>query len=170
MTEDVPGAKKKKDPYSIEGADDAAAPEAPPVGAAPEAPAKLEKPARPADAAKPASRDLFNSHVRDGVHIVGLTRADVLDAGYIEAVGDDIYHHIKQFDAPRVVMNLDNVRHLSSAALSMLIALKKVVEKQGGAICLANVSDDIMQIFKITKLHKLMKIHKSTDKAIESLR
>lgn len=37
-------------------------------------------------------------------------------------------------------------------------------------VAIANVSRDIMEVFKLTKLHKLIKIHDDTGKAVSSLR
>lgn len=119
-------------------------------------------------AAEAASRR-FSSRLQDGVHVISFSRSDVLDAHYIEKLGDDIYHFIKPVQAPRLVMDLGNVHHMSSAAIGMLIALRKVIDKKGGRICIANVSDDLIQVFKLLNLEKLMKIHDSTVSAVDSL-
>jgi anti-anti-sigma factor len=121
-------------------------------------------------AAEPAQPALFETQLRDGVQVITFSRPDVLDAAYIQQLGDDIYHHLKDIPSPRVVIDLENVRFLSSAALSMLIALQRVVDKQGGKIGVANVRDDIVKVFKLTKVHKILKIHASTDKAMKSVR
>ncbi len=120
--------------------------------------------------AKSAASELFSVHDHGGVHVISFERADVLDAFEIERLGDDIYHCIKTIDAPRVVVDLAKVQHLSSSAISMLIALKTVAEKRNGKVAIANVSRDIMEVFKLTKLHKLINIHNDTDKAVSSLR
>ena len=144
---------KNPDPYAIQT----------------ETPAKSASPgAAPSDAG--GVSELFSTTVVDGAHVITFSRSDVVDAQYIKRVGDDIYHHLKPVDAPRVVLNLHNVNFLSSSAIGMLVALKTVVAKKNGKICLANVDDNIGQVFKITKMHKIMKIHDSIDKAIESIR
>ena len=140
-------APRKPDPYTVD------------TGA---------KPA-PRASAGPDQTSLFSSRVEDGVHVITFTKADVVDAYFIEQLGDGIYHHLKGVEAPRVVVDLIDVKHLSSAALGMLIALNTVVGKHNGRICIANVSDDLMMVFKLTKLHKLIKIHNSTEKAVKSL-
>ena len=122
-------------------------------------------------AAGSTASSLFDATVVDGVHVIMFSRSDVLDQHYIKQLGDDIYHHLKPVDSPRVVVDLGNVEFLSSSALGMLIALRKVVEdKQGGEICIANIEGDLLEVFKLMKLHKLMKIHDSRDKAVASLR
>ncbi len=112
----------------------------------------------------------FSARIEDGIHVLTFEQTNVLDAYEIEQLGDAIYHHIKPIDTPRVVISLENVQHLSSAALGMLVALRKVaVEKKGGGLCMANVGDDLQSIFKMTSLDKLIPIHDSTAKAVSSL-
>ncbi|MHC4414029.1 MAG: STAS domain-containing protein [Planctomycetota bacterium] len=111
----------------------------------------------------------FSARVDNGVHVITLLKSHVVDAYYIERLGDDIYRHLKPVDDPRLVVDLANVHHLSSSALGMLIALRTVVQKKDGKICLANVKKDLREIFKLTNLHKLLNIHDSTDKAVTSL-
>jgi anti-anti-sigma factor len=134
-------------------------------------PKSYEVDSTPASAVSPGAPQpaLFEAQLRDGVHVISFSRPDVLDAAYIQRLGDDIYHHLKDISSPRVVIDLDNVRFLSSAALSMLIALKTVVDKQNGKICIANVRDEILKVFKLTKLNKMLKIHDNTEKAIKSV-
>jgi anti-anti-sigma factor len=119
--------------------------------------------------ASTAQKHLFSERIQDGVRVIQFSRSDVLDAHYIERLGDDIYHHLKEVDEPRVVIDLHNVEFLSSSALGMLIALKKVIDKQRGKLCLANVRADLVKVFKITKLHKLLKMHDSADDAVDSI-
>ncbi len=85
-------------------------------------------------------------------------------------VTDFIELEIKPLEAPKVVIDLSHVEHLSSAALGMLTALKQVVvDKKGGGIAIANVNKDLHSIFKMTRLDKLVKMCDSTEKAVQSL-
>jgi anti-sigma B factor antagonist len=137
--------KKKPDPYGVE-----------------------HSAAKQADAAGKSTR--FSATVESGVQVITFEQSNVLDAFEIEKLGDAIYHHIKALETPKVVIDLSNVDHLSSAALGMLIALRKVVvEKNGGGIAIANVSKDLRSIFKMTRLDKLTKLCDSTEKAVQSL-
>ena len=112
----------------------------------------------------------FSARIQDGVHVIRFEQSNVLDAHEIEQLGDDIYHHLKPVDTPRVVIDLENVEHFSSAALGMLIALRKiVVDKKGGGLGIANLRADLRPIFTMTKLDKLLTIHDSTEQAINSM-
>jgi anti-sigma B factor antagonist len=107
-------------------------------------------------------------HTIAGAHVVEFTRADLTDAALIKTIGDDIYHVVRRLDQPKVVVDFQNVERLSSAALGMLIALDKVITRQSGQLRIANVREDVLEIFKITRLDNVMPIRKSTQEAVDS--
>lgn len=144
--------KKKADPYAVEQTTAAAAAKAGgPAGGAPDAAG-------------------FSERTQDGVLVITFEQSNVLDAYEIEKLGDAIYRRIKPIETPRVVVDLGNVKHLSSAALGMLIAVRQVVvEKKHGGMAIANVNKDLRSIFKVTRLDKLTPMCDSTDKAVRKL-
>ncbi len=112
----------------------------------------------------------FTMRESQGTLLVGFTTADLLDGMYIKQLGDEIYHHIKEMTGVKLVLDFSNVRHLSSAALGMVIALHKVVTKQlDGELVVANISDDVHKVFKLMKLTKLVKIYQGTNDAVAAL-
>jgi anti-sigma B factor antagonist len=123
------------------------------------------------DAAKPAApTPRFSSQRRGEVCVVTLSRPDVLDSVYIDQLGADLQKHVSGDKPPRLVLDLSNVHHLSSAALGMFLVLKNSVETRGGGLCIAAVKDDLMQVFKLTKLHKVLRICNDADQAVETLK
>jgi anti-sigma B factor antagonist len=107
-------------------------------------------------------------HTIAGARVVEFSRSDMTDGALIKTVGDEIYHLIKDQDQPRLVIDFCKVERLSSATLGMLVALGKVVAKQSGQLRIANVSKDVLEIFKITKLDDELKICDSTQNAVDS--
>jgi anti-anti-sigma regulatory factor len=118
--------KKKPDPYGVERS--AAKPTA-----------QSEPPAAAAQTAR------FSASVQNGVQIITFEQSSILDAYEIERLGDAIYHHIRPLEAPKVVIDLSHVDHLS------------------------NVNKDLHSIFKMTRLDKLARMCDSTEKAVQSL-
>jgi anti-sigma B factor antagonist len=100
--------------------------------------------------------------------IIGFVRADMTDASVITQIGDEIYHLVKEIEKPRLVVDFSQVERLSSATLGMLVALRKVVTKMDGQLRIANVADDLIEIFKITRLDVTLRLCKSTEAAVES--
>ncbi|MHC5023034.1 MAG: STAS domain-containing protein [Planctomycetota bacterium] len=151
----------KPDPYALAAPGSTKKPAA--ADASPGAPAAAPTPAGDAPSAR------FSTHLTGGVHVITFSRADVLDAQYIDQLGADLKDYVTPIPTPRVVLDLDPVRFMSSAALGMLLVVRSAVEDRGGKIGLANVHPDIVQVFKITKLHKVLKIHDTTEKAVKAV-
>ena len=60
------------------------------------------------------------------------------------------------------------VRLLSSAALGTLITINNKVRSKDGQLRLANIDQQIYEVFVITKLNKLFQIHEATEQAMAS--
>ena len=101
--------------------------------------------------------------------IIGFTRSDMTDANLINTVGNEIYHIVKEVDKPRLIVDFEKVERLSSATLGMLVALRKVVSKMDGQLRISNVADDLIEIFKMTRLDVTLRVCGSTEAALASL-
>ncbi|MHC4948486.1 MAG: STAS domain-containing protein [Planctomycetota bacterium] len=110
----------------------------------------------------------FSVRSSDGVQVIEFAQSEITDAAYIKVLGDRIYHHIKTIDHPQLVVDFGKVRFLSSSALGMLIALKKVVAKHEGELRLSSLNDDLTKLFKLTKFNKVFKICDTAEKAVQS--
>ena len=97
---------------------------------------------------------------QDGeVTIVGFLDRNILEEASIQQIGDEIGALILASPNPKILLNFENVEHLSSAALGTLITINNNVKKQGGQLRLSNIDPQIYEVFVITKLNKLFVIH-----------
>ena len=124
----------------------------------------------PGEAVNVGPEGRFIAKRQQGAHVITLSRADILDAFYIEQIGGDLKAYIQAAERPLVVVDLENVTHLSSAALGMLVTLRTTCTAQNGQLCLARVRKDLVEIFKLTKLDKILKNHGTIEDAIASLK
>ena len=115
------------------------------------------------------SASRLSALVHDGVHVIVFSQRAVLDAFEVEMLGQELRSYIEQIETPRIVIDLGAVNDLSSSTLGMLISAKTAAEIRGGRVCLANVGDQLLQIFKIVKIHRMLAIHSSTDAAVKSI-
>lgn len=70
---------------------------------------------------------------------------------------------------PKMVVDLGNVLYMDSSFIgALVVGLKKVLSKNG-EIALANISEDVMALFEITRMDQVFKIYKSTEEAVNSL-
>jgi len=106
----------------------------------------------------------------DGVTQVEFIDRNILDEGNIQQIGDEIVALIEQDDSPKLLINFENVDHLSSAALGTLITINSKIRAKDGQLRLANIAPQIYEVFVITKLNKLFQIHETTEEAMKSFK
>lgn len=104
----------------------------------------------------------------EGVRLVEFTDQKILDELSISELGDQLRVVAESAPSIRLLLNFENVEHLSSAALGMLITLDKLVKDNSGKLRLCNINPQIYEVFKITRLNKLFTIHGDTKEALAS--
>lgn len=104
----------------------------------------------------------------NGVCIVEFADRKILEELSISEIGDELQKLVSAAPTVKMLLSFKNVEHLSSAALGMLITLNKRVEERSGSLRLADITPQIFEVFKITRLNKIFAIHETTDQALES--
>jgi len=66
-----------------------------------------------------------------------------------------------------VALDLSPVRLLASAGIGMLISLHKTCKEAGGKLVVFGLRDEIMQVLRITNLHRLVAIEASQEAALK---
>ncbi|MDX9910827.1 MAG: STAS domain-containing protein [Phycisphaerales bacterium] len=93
---------------------------------------------------------------------------NILDEANIQAIGEEISRLVDAKDQPKLLIDFQNVDHLSSAALGTLLTIRSRVSGRGGKLRLSNIDPQIYEVFVITRLNKLFDIHETTDQALAS--
>jgi len=106
----------------------------------------------------------------DEVTTVSFMDRNILEETSIQQIGDEIGSLILSSSNPKILLNFENVEHLSSAALGTLITINNNVKKQGGQLRLSNIDPQIYEVFVITKLNKLFVIHDDNAAALASFK
>ncbi len=99
-------------------------------------------------------------HVRvrhdGGIVEVRLLDRHVLDELTIREIGEEIDTVVTEAPSPSMVLDFTDVEHLSSSALGMLITLNSRLQDQSGGLRMINVGDPICEVFRITRLDKVL--------------
>ena len=103
----------------------------------------------------------------DGVCIVRLADRKILEELAITEIGDELASLVAAEDQIKLLLNFEQVEHLSSAALGMLITLNQNVGQCAGRLVLAEIAPDIFEVFKITRLNKLFEIYDTSKEALQ---
>ncbi|MEM9418916.1 MAG: STAS domain-containing protein, partial [Planctomycetota bacterium] len=99
------------------------------------------------------SRLIVSEH--EEITQIGFVDRNILEEANIQQIGDEINSLIESKAVPKILLNFENVEHLSSAALGTLITVNASVKKKDGQLRLSNIDKQIYEVFVITKLNKL---------------
>ncbi len=96
-------------------------------------------------------------------HLKGNLIGETDGLSITESLNERIQEGFKQF-----VIDLNELQHINSSGLGVLITLLTKARKVGGEVVLANPSAYIQNLLLITKLNTIFQIHTSTDEAVEA--
>ena len=108
----------------------------------------------------------FAVRKQDSVSVVEFSDRKILEELSIREIEDELFALVGATPEIKLLLDFSNVEHLSSAALSMLINLQKEVKRCSGRMKLSDISPQIFEVFKITKLAKHFDICDSAAGAI----
>lgn len=117
----------------------------------------------------PDSQPKLKSRKQGDVTVIEFEDRKILEEHVINQIGERLAEIAEAETDPKLLLDFRTVEHLSSAALGMLITLKKQLDERQGRLVLANIHPQIYEVFKITRLNKLFNIQNSTDDAIKAL-
>ncbi len=106
---------------------------------------------------------------QSGVAVVELADRKILDEAVISQIAEQLYAIVAETDSPALVVDFQNVSHMSSGALGMLITLHTRVGEKGGDLRLCNISQSIYEVFVITRLNEVFKVSDSREAAVSDL-
>ena len=102
------------------------------------------------------------------IAVVEFADRKILEELSIQEIGDELKGLAESEPGVQLLLNFENVDHLASAALGMLITLHKKIQEKNGKMKLSNINRQIFQVFRITRLNKVFDIHETAEKALES--
>ena len=102
------------------------------------------------------------------VAVVQFVDKKILDEQNIQLIGDDLFRLVDELGRRKLLLNFSNVDFMSSAALGKLIRLHQRLTQVGGKLVLCNIAKDILQVFVLTKLDKMLKIVKDEQTGLGS--
>lgn len=103
------------------------------------------------------------------VGVVSFLTSQVLDELNVQQLGTELNDLVDKEGMVRMVINFSKIKFLSSAVLGKLISLNKKVAGQKGRLAFCNINADIMQVFKITRLDKLIPIFDDEQEAVKGV-
>lgn len=100
---------------------------------------------------------------KDTVPVISL-KGDLMDknqaAGLLAEIDEMIASGTHTF-----IISLEELRHLNSSGLNVLISVLTKARKAGGEVAIANLSSKVKELFLITKLNSVFSVATSVEEA-----
>ncbi len=101
------------------------------------------------------------------VLVVSFKQASILDQGVIDEIGKELSQaRLEAAGTRKMLVDFRAVEFMSSAMLGKLVQLHKGCKSEKVKLKLCNISDNPLEVFRITRLDKLFEIHPDTDTAL----
>ena len=106
----------------------------------------------------------------DNVAVVTILESRILDENNINEIGRELMELVTKRYMIKMIIDLGEVKYLSSAVLRQFIALYKKIKEEKGDLKLCRVAPEVREVFKITQLDKMIEIKDDLDSAINAFK
>ncbi|MCY3020877.1 MAG: STAS domain-containing protein [Planctomycetota bacterium] len=118
----------------------------------------------------PRPKPKMQTIVQGDVAIVTILESRILDETNVNEIGQALMDLVTKQYMIKMVIDLGEVRYLSSAVLRQLIALYKKIKAEKGDLKLCRVNPEVREVFKITQLDKMIEIKDDLESTVRSFK
>jgi len=92
-----------------------------------------------------------------GVTVAHLQAASILDLSAINEIGETLFRLVDEQACRKLIVDFQAVRFLSSQMIGVLISLHKKSAAIKGKVVLCGLRDDLMKVFRVARLDKVLR-------------
>jgi len=111
--------------------------------------------------------DLATS-IQGGKSILILSLKGHLDAAAVPELEKKVSQLIEG-GSDLLVFSFKAIDYVSSSGLGLLLAAHRRLERQGGRICLAEVSEEVLHIMDVLGFNRIIRIFPTVDSAVQAV-
>ena len=100
------------------------------------------------------------------VTVVSFRSGAIINALTIDRIGKQLLDLVDKQALTKIVLDMGDVQFLSSAMIGALIAMHKGITKIKGKVIIAGLKKDIMKVFTVSKLDKVLNFADDESKAL----
>ncbi|HEX8915655.1 MAG TPA: STAS domain-containing protein [Humisphaera sp.] len=114
------------------------------------------------------SAALFTERQDQGYTVVEFTTDSLMNPLELEGIGQALYKLVDQQNRHTLLLDFAKVKYLSSQAVGIILTLnKKLSQHAGSALVVCGVGPQLVQLLKITRLDKILKIKATQAEALK---
>jgi anti-sigma B factor antagonist len=101
------------------------------------------------------------------VTVVKFNNTDRINALITEAVKDQLKLFFNKSET-KLVLNLEGIKFIDSSGFGVFLSIMKTATNNHGHFKICNVSNEVMELFKLLQLHNVFEIYSSVDESVAS--
>ena len=108
------------------------------------------------------------SEEKGDVLVVYFNDAKILDEAKIQQIGTELMQKVADATvSQKLLLNFLGVSFMSSAMIGKVILVNKKCKSAEVKLKLCDISDNVMEVFKLMRLNKILDIQKNEEKALK---
>lgn len=87
----------------------------------------------------------------------------------VESVQRQILQHLRGVPMPKVILDFTSVQYIPTPALGAVVSVHSTAVKRGGHMAVVGLNDALSELFRISKLNKIIDIQPDVDTAMRAM-
>lgn len=105
----------------------------------------------------------------DDIVIVGVAVDLLTEEANLEQFGHELFALVEQFGCRRLVVNLSEVRVVTSAGLGKMITLHRKMHRHQGTVLFCNLQPAVEEVLRTSRLITYLQVAQNVDAALAAL-
>lgn len=103
------------------------------------------------------------------VALATFTGPVILDPETATSIGRQLKILVQDQGYGRVILDFSNVERLTTQLVGQIAGLHQAIQAKGGRLALCSIKPEVLGIFQILRLHRVLKIYKNSQEALQSI-
>ena len=111
---------------------------------------------------------LLLSNVTNDILVVDFQQTEILDQHAVDTVGQELKNLVADSQCSKVLLDMNRIELLTSAMIGQFVLLHKESRARGADLRFCNLTSEINELFRITKLDIFFELHESREEAMQA--
>lgn len=108
------------------------------------------------------------SSVSQDVMILDFQETKILDQQTVDDIGNELQNIAQTTELKKIIVDMNRIELMTSTMIGQFVSFNKHCEERKIEVHFCNLTSQIQELFKITKLDSVFKVTENREKAIES--
>ncbi len=108
------------------------------------------------------------SQVSHGVLIIDFQETTILDQAMVDTIGQELQDLAASTKVNKILVDMNRIELMTSAMVGQFINFNKKATDRGITVHFCNLTSEISQLFRITRLDSVFTIHQTREEAIKA--